>query len=577
MTCRRTIAPIDARRSPARSIGRALAVLALGCSAGARTPVAVRPAPTDAGAAVAARDAAPAGTCADPFVLAAPAIWRADRVGAAADGLPAGRYAFAVDVARESTLGFTVGGSGALCLTTACGDAATTVAHACNAPSQMLPGDLHARLSPGRYYATIESRPDVSRGGLRSLMVMESPRVTTLAADCREPVATGASAVIPSGQGRVSSACAMAFGRSRVFALDLAARSRVRLVARLTSPPRRTREPDVEPDDMVLALSVRRRCEDARSEVACLRVGDPPRRDGGEIAALLDAGSYAAIVSSSSGGWEDQGVELVRDVAPTAGDGAPGDTCAEAAPLPASGEVRGDTLHARDDAAVGGDGGADVYHAVTVPRRSRVEAWFEGGDFAPTLGLLGDCAAPPLAVARATSLGRPLSVVVPAGTYRLAVDGAAPGEFGRYHLRVRVDDAAPLEAACRAARPMTLGGSVRGGRIATPDRFRGSCVARPGAPESVYRLVLPRRMGVSFGATSTRETHYPVVYVRRDCLDPASEAFCGPNVEGSSRRFGFEASTELDAGTWFVFVDGLAEGHAGPFEAGVREGVADEQ
>jgi hypothetical protein len=82
----------------------------------------------------------------------------------------------------------------------------------------------------------------------------------------------------------------------------------------------------------------------------------------------------------------------------------------------------------------------------------------------------------------------------------------------------------------------------------------GSC-GNTGASELVYRLDLPSRQRVTIDVRAQFDS---VLYVRRgDCSDPDAEVACNDDAPGGGRRSRLDEV--LEAGTYFVFVDGYGE------------------
>jgi hypothetical protein len=85
------------------------------------------------------------------------------------------------------------------------------------------------------------------------------------------------------------------------------------------------------------------------------------------------------------------------------------------------------------------------------------------------------------------------------------------------------------------------------------DDSEGSCAGSAGGRERVYRLDLPTRQRVVIELAAEFDT---VLYVRQtDCTDDAAEIKC--NDDAGPKRSRIDAV--LDAGTYFVFVDGYGD------------------
>ncbi len=112
---------------------------------------------------------------------------------------------------------------------------------------------------------------------------------------------------------------------------------------------------------------------------------------------------------------------------------------------------------------------------------------------------------------------------------------------------------------CDAPSPLgpgiTLGSTANG-----ESNFEGTC-GTSSAKEIVYRLDVPARQRVSIEVDPRFDA---VLYLRKDCTDSGSEVACNDDVSGRSPSHGntmrpSKVDEVLEAGTYFVFVDGYEE------------------
>jgi hypothetical protein len=244
----------------------------------------------------------------------------------------------------------------------------------------------------------------------------------------------------------------------------------------------------------------------------------------------------------------------------------PGDGCGDAQPLHASDrQVTGDTFLARDDVSgkCGGAGAGDVFYRLDVPRRVRVSARFDKEESKHVFILSRACADRTAEIACANKIDELLAP----GTYFLAVDGQGPESFGKFQFEWRMRDIGGEEAACRAPPQLTDGQSVQGTTQGAGDHFMTSCGGREdqqAAPDRIYKLVLAQRSHVRLVLTTLAWDG--VLALRRSCVDlsaavKASELAC---VGHDDQRHATIDQT-LDAGTYFVLVDGRAGSVGGSF------------
>ena len=106
---------------------------------------------------------------------------------------------------------------------------------------------------------------------------------------------------------------------------------------------------------------------------------------------------------------------------------------------------------------------------------------------------------------------------------------------------------------CAAPTVIAPGHVYTGSTEEGTDDAEGSCAGSAGGRERVYRLDLPTRQRVVIELSAEFDT---ILYVRHgDCVDDAAEVKC--NDDAGPKRSRIDAV--LDAGTYFVFVDGYGD------------------
>lgn len=114
-------------------------------------------------------------------------------------------------------------------------------------------------------------------------------------------------------------------------------------------------------------------------------------------------------------------------------------------------------------------------------------------------------------------------------------------------------------AACEAAPALIEGQAMRGSTVGTLDRFHASCARSALSGDRVYRLSVPRRARVALRLVADYDA---ALYVRRACDEEPSEVACNDDA-GDTRHAALDL--DLDAGDWFVFVDGFDTEESGRF------------
>jgi hypothetical protein len=118
--------------------------------------------------------------------------------------------------------------------------------------------------------------------------------------------------------------------------------------------------------------------------------------------------------------------------------------------------------------------------------------------------------------------------------------------------------------ACRRVTPLLDGSTIHGSTSGLPDRAHASCARQALSGERVYALHLDQAAHVSLRVAADYDV---ALYVRRDCGDEVSEFACNDDLE-DTRHAGIDL--ELNAGTWFVFVDGFDSESSGNFTLSVN-------
>lgn len=409
-------------------------------------------------------------------------------------------------------------------------------------------------LDAGTYYVFVDGYgSDVGTFRMRTAL----QDVPSLADACRQirPLTTsGVSGTLSGSFNHAPASCGNdAAGPDRVFRVDVQARSRVRFVQRSS--------------DHSPVVHLRRQCADDHSEVSCSSSG--LTNDQAALVRVLDAGSYALFVDSSD--KDAQGnFTLATDIQPESGSGVAGDGCADATVLRLDEpSVIGDTFAARDDTSprCAGQGAPDVVYRFDLAKPSRVTARFaheEGNHVFAIVRACGD---------RASELacGSSVDEVLPAGSYFLVVDGAAEDGLGRFEFAFQARDTAAQEQACRAPPVLVAGKTIQGTTVGAGDRFTTSCAGREDlqrSPDRVYKIVLASRARVKLELVTP--SWDGVIAIRRACVAAAGTRGAARNAEAACVNDTGDVhhariETTLEAGTYFVVVDGHASGNEGPF------------
>lgn len=407
-------------------------------------------------------------------------------------------------------------------------------------------------LEPGTYFVFVDGYED-AEGNFK--VTVTSREVPTLAQACQRALPlSGGAQVTGSTQTTFDHTHAKcgdeAKGNDVVYRLDVPQKSRVRVT---------------EHGDFSPVVHVRKRCAEADTEVGCS--SSSVEDEDAAFVGLLEAGQYAVFADATSA--EHSGRFTLRaELGPEQGSGGSGEACGDALPIVGiqNSTIDGDTFPARDDVAAkcGATGGADVVYRVDIAKRSRVRVRMLGQEGSHVFALARSCTDPSAQLA----CGPTLDEVVQPGTYYLVVDAKDASSFGKFRFELRTGEVGPQESACKAPPELRANVATQGTTLNAGDKFTISCagpVQGQSSPDRMYKIVVAQRSRVKIELTTP--TWDGVLAIRRTCMDQSSgprgsEVAC--NNDSNDEHHAKIEST-LEAGTYFVHVDGHQSGNQGPF------------
>jgi hypothetical protein len=414
-------------------------------------------------------------------------------------------------------------------------------------------GENHSRLEdvldPGKYFVFVDGY-NRDAGGFR--MTVTISETVALSDRCRRAQPLLAGAVVSSTMATAKDATGATCGNGATgpevpWRMALAAPARVRLVE--------------HSDEFGPVLHVRRACAFEESELACAEASS----GAAVVSRVLEAGSYTVFADSREA-RVNGAYTLALDTAPPEGEPVAGDGCSDATPLsvrmvPGAGSATvsasGDTFPARDDVSgsCGGKGAPDVVYRLDLDRRSRLSAQLSSEEAPHLLLAWRGCGG----AATEVGCGRSLDTTVDPGTYFLAVDGFRPDAFGRFDMDVAVEDVSGQAVACASAPILPLGRTT-GTLAGAGDNFGTSCVGGAfgaGGPDRVYKLVVPARTTVDLSLTTSG--FEASLALRKTCADGASASLA--EIECETNRI----TQSLEPGTYWVVVNSATPSHGGAY------------
>ncbi len=443
---------------------------------------------------------------------------------------------------------------GALYVLGTCGNMGTEIA--CNDDA----GDtnhslIETTLEPGTYFVVVDGYG--SESGSYDLAITETALQTVADRCTTAPVLSPGAAVTASTQGSADYFQATCAGGARspdlVHQIVVPQRSRLRVRQQTSFDG---------------ALYVRRACDDPNTEIACN--DDFASTSESLVTAVVDPGTYFVYSDGFSGQNARGGagnVTLTASLGNVNGGGATGDSCSSPA-TPGQGVFPVDTIDASDTTlgSCGGQGGADVIYELNLTGRSTVEVKVRDAEFAGAMYIQSTCgdrtseeACAPIASSDPRSQESTMTATLGRGRYFLVIDGERPDAFGAANVEVNITDIAALERSCRRAPMLRPGRTVNGNTTNEQDNFQASCAGGAASNDVLYRLRVARRSVVRIDLSADYDA---ALHLRRDCADQSTEVAC--NDDHQDNRHSRIEST-LDAGTYFVIVDGFRAGNAGSY------------
>ena len=232
------------------------------------------------------------------------------------------------------------------------------------------------------------------------------------------------------------------------------------------------------------------------------------------------------------------------------------------------GNVAGDTFTARDDVAgsCGGAGAPDVVYRLDVPRRSRFVASLDGEEAPHVLVLWGRCGAAGLGGGvRPHDRRDPRARDLLRRRRRDRPPRLSAGSRSATPLR----DLTGQGGACGAAPSLVEGRAFGATTVGATDKFVTSCGAGDtgaSGPDKVFKISLAARATVFVDVTAPGFD--AAVALRKTCADGGGpttgdvELACEADADTGHRT---SIERALEAGTYWVVVDGQSPNDQGPF------------
>jgi hypothetical protein len=149
----------------------------------------------------------------------------------------------------------------------------------------------------------------------------------------------------------------------------------------------------------------------------------------------------------------------------------------------------------------------------------------------------------------------------PAGTYWVILDGSGAGSRGTWVLNVSVTvPPPPVNDACAGA--TLLSTTATGTTQFALDDHSPACASGTGGRDVWYRFTLSSRQIVYLDTVDGNAWNSTLAVLQGTCPAPATDVACSDDACGGPRSQWYGT---LDAGTYYVVVDGAAAGQEGAF------------
>ncbi|MCS6798346.1 MAG: putative metal-binding motif-containing protein [Myxococcota bacterium] len=434
----------------------------------------------------------------------------------------------------------------AVALQTSCGDRRTERGCASGFPAEL----STRRLEPGRYFLVVS---DTSPGTLGVEVALGDPLPEPRNETCE-------GAIDVSAGGRF-------IGSTIDVRDDLTTRCGVGTVPDLvyvleTTEVRDVRIRAIAGSGDAMSFSVQRACGDEASSLRCAR-GAP----AGARLHELPAGRYFIVLEGPS----HRAVDFQLEVELLPPSAAPaGDTCATALPVPVGGSVVGTLADKQDDVAIScGFFYVDAVHRFELTERSDVTVSVDGGGMFMYQSVERSCGRGESLRCTVGSPARARLRGLDPGTYHVVVESFA-GTGYRLDV-VASPPSMPVEVAgndaCATAHPVPrTGGLFSGSTIGmSNDLETATCGGNARSPDAVFRVDLdaPARIVASTSGSSFDT----VLHLHAGACVSRRELACDDDGIDGVASF---LDRSVGPGTYFLVVDGFAEGNAGRYELEVQ-------
>lgn len=299
-------------------------------------------------------------------------------------------------------------------------------------------------------------------------------------------------------------------------------------------------------------IAIQRECGDRTSEVRCYGRDETAVRF---FQRAMEPGTYYLVVEDFSAGRFQVLLTLDEPSEPPVGD-----DCTDAITL-VEGETRtvdlGDYTGGIPISCARSDAFLDVVFAFIVPELANVRYDISARGVTPYVAATWHCGSEEaeLHCAGGAPQSRTLYSIEP-GTYALVVRGDRPGE-----VDVSVEFLDPT-GPCDDSILVTESGLYEGDTSDDSDVFNATCGGSARSPDELYRIEMETPFDL---VAQVMEAPFDTVLHLRgeDCIDPGSELRC--DDDGGEGLLSRIEQPGLEAGTYYLIMDGFGTGPGGPY------------
>lgn len=218
----------------------------------------------------------------------------------------------------------------------------------------------------------------------------------------------------------------------------------------------------------------------------------------------------------------------------------------------------GSTFWANDDfmpSCAGSQGGPDIFRKFHLEKESIVSMEVSYSQFPGVLfSIYKNC--------RGDEIACQIDGIrthLPRGDYWIGIDSDGIDFTGDFKINMRVQNVESLDKICFNSPSISIGKIVEA-KTEGGSRFNSSCGGGGKGPENIHKISIAKDEQIRVEVNS--KDFDSVVYIRRSCIEEASEIACNDDSGGAGQSV---VEAKLAKGVYYIFVDGFSENDSGKY------------